>query len=159
MDFEFITSFFEELDPAKLIPELDSVLDKAELVARICVMAGPLILLVLGLLYFFAAPKEANHSFGYRFYWGMSSVEVWQFTQRLAGIVWGALGLILTVVMFFICNGFGGMEVMPMVELAAKCLLWEAILAAVACIGIDVTVIVLFNSKGDRRESKAKARE
>ncbi len=134
-----------------LVPKLDTVLGWVELVCRLAVMAGPLLLLGFGLLFLLAAPKEANHALGYRCWWGMASLQSWQFTQRLAGMIWSGLGLVLTIVMALICNGFRTMEVPDFVWLAAKCLLWELGLTAAACLAVNITVMALFDSKGYRR--------
>ena len=85
-------------DPAALLPDISTTLGVLVLIARIAILALPVILLVLGLIYFFRPPKEANHRFGYRTYFGMGSVRAWKFTQRVAGLVWGTLGLGLTAV-------------------------------------------------------------
>ena len=151
MSIESIKELMDSFDPASLLPELDTLTGKAELIARIAVMIGPLVMLVLGLLYLFAAPKEANYSFGYRCFFGMGSVEAWRFTQRLAGMVLGALGAILTVVMLIVCATFRGMEIIPMAEKAAVALIWQAGLALAACLGINITATVLFNVAGERR--------
>ncbi len=151
MDFQFITDFLEDFDISTLLPDLGSMLGKVDLVLRIAVLLAPLVILGLGLLYFLAPPKEANHNFGYRFYWGMSSVESWLFTQKLAGAIWSVLGFVLLVVMAILCGSFKGMEAMAMVEKAIKLIFWELALVAVSCVVIDLTVIVLFNSKGIRR--------
>ena len=71
---DFIKSLLSDFDISSLLPKLDSLLSKVELLARIVVMAGPVILLVLGLWYLLLPPKEANYAVGYRFFWGMSSV-------------------------------------------------------------------------------------
>lgn len=154
---EIIEKFLGDFDPAALLPDLDSMLGRVEFLLRIAVMAGPLVLLVLGLLYFLLPAKEANHNFGYRFFWGMNSVEAWRFTQKVAGIAWAALGLVLTIVMFFICASFDGKETMDMVWLAARCILWELGLLAVCCVVVDIIVVVMFNSKGIRRRFKKKS--
>ncbi len=146
-----IMSLLHNFDPAAFIPELNTVLGWIELGVRIAVMAGPLILLFLGLLNFLAPPKEANHKMGFRALWGMGSVEAWQLTQKLAGICWGVLGTVLTVVMAIICNSFRGMEPMAMVTEAGKCLVWELILVAVVYLGINVTMIILYDWDGNRR--------
>ena len=112
LDFSAIKEMMDAFDPAALLPELDTITGKIDLVARIAVMAGPIVILVLGLMYLFLAPKEANYRFGYRTWFGMGSVAAWRFTQRLAGIVLGLLGLVLTVVMFFVVNGFGALAIM-----------------------------------------------
>ena len=150
---EYIMSFLGgEFDPATLLPDLGTLLGKVELLLRLVVLAGPVTILVLGLIYFLIPPKEANHHLGYQFFWGKSSVEAWRFTQKLAGIVWAVLGLILAIIGLFSSSGFQGMEAMDMVWRAVKCVLWQLGLVAVSVIGIDITVVVLFNSKGQRRQ-------
>lgn len=140
-----------EFDVANFLPELDSVIGWIELAARLAVLAGPVLILVLGLIYYFSPPKEANHKLGYRFYWGMGSVEAWQFTQRLAGVVWAGLGLVLTAVMLLICAGYRGMDAMEMASSAVTCVLWELGLIALACIAINVVVGLRYDKNGDVR--------
>ena len=149
-----LMSLFEGFDFANFIPDVTSVLGWLETIARIAVMAAPLVLLGFGLLYLLAPPKEANHSLGFRFWWGMASLDAWQFTQHLAGMVWTALGLVLTVVMGLLCNSFRGMEVSDMLWLAIRCLLWELGIAAVSTIAIQVAAIVVFDHRGFRRREK-----
>lgn len=146
-----IMGLLEDFDPAALLPELDSALGKIETLLRLAIMVGPIIILVLGILYFVLPPREANHSFGYRFFWGMSSVESWRFTQRVAGLIWSLLGVVLTILMQLQAMKFRGMETMEMIWVTTRCLLWEFGLVAVSCLLIDLIVIVFFNAKGDRR--------
>lgn len=151
MNLDFLKSLLDNFDPAAWLPKLDSLMDRLHIIMRLAVLIAPLVLLVLGLLYFFLPPKEANRSFGYRFFWGMGSVESWRFTQWVAGMVFAVLGMILTVVMLIISGSFAGMETMDMVWKAGKCILWELGLVAAACFCIDITVLIFYNSKGDRR--------
>lgn len=153
---ESIKELMDAFDPASLLPDLNSVVGIVMTAARFAVLAGPLVLLVMGLAYLFLSPKEANYRFGYRCYFGMGSVNAWRFTQRLAGIVWSALGLILTVVMVLITGGYGNMEVMQVVESAVSCLIWEIGLAAASCLIINLIVTLTFNSKGYPRRRKNK---
>lgn len=150
-----ITKFFADFDLSKLLPQLDTVLGKVELLLRIAVMAGPVILLILGLCYLFLPPKEANHSFGYRFFWGMSSVDAWRFMQRIAGIVWSVAGLILTIIMLVLCARFRGMQTMDMISSSVRCVLWELGVLAATILGIDITTLVFFDRRGERRRKKA----
>jgi uncharacterized membrane protein len=140
-----------DFDMANFIPELDSVIGWVELAARVAVMAGPILLLILGAVYFFIPPKEANHSLGYRFYWGMGSVEAWQFTQRIAGVGWMGVGLLLTVIMLLVCNGFRGMDTPEIVSAAGTALIWELVIIALLCVAIDVVVALRFDKNGDVR--------
>ena len=144
---EAITNF----DMEGFLPQLDTVIGRIEFALRLAVMIAPLLILILGLIYYFAPPKEANHKFGYRFYWGMGSVEAWQFTQRLAGAVWAGLGLVLTIVMLIVCVGFRGLDAMAMANAAVTCAVWELVLIGLACIGIDVVVALRYDKQGNVR--------
>ena len=151
--FEDIKVLMDNFDPAALLPDLTTVVGKVEFITRIAVMVGPVVLLVLGILYFFAAPKEANYRFGYRCYFGMGSEEAWRFTQRFAGLVWGVLGLVLTVVMLIITGSFAGNPIMDIIGKGAKCLLWEAGLILVSILGINLTAMLCYDRKGLRRKT------
>lgn len=148
---ECVKSLLGDFDPVALLPDLEKAFSWLELVLRIAVLVGPLCLLGFGLWYLLAPAKEANHSVGYRFYWGMSSVEAWQFTQRLAGIVWTGLGLVMTIVMAFICNGYRDMAQDAMIYSALTSLCWELGLIVLSVLAIDITIVALFDRKGYRR--------
>lgn len=151
---EKITEILEGIDFSKLVPDLSTFPGTVELIARICVMVGPLVLLVLGLIYLLIPPKEANHKAGFRTYFGMGSVEAWRFTQRLAGIVLGSLGLILSIVMWVISGDFAGMEINLLIHKAAACLVWQIGLVAFCYLGISITAMVMFDRKGNNRWKK-----
>ena len=152
MDISAIAELFSDFDVAAFLPEMGTFLGWVELLLRLCVMAGPLLLLGFGLLYLLAPPKEANYSLGYRFWWSMASLDAWIFTHKLVGKVWTALGFVLTVVMALICNGFRRMEPMDMVWSAVWCLVWEVVLAGIACLAINILVVVTCDKKGFRRK-------
>ena len=154
MTIEDFKGLMDGFEPASLLPELEPILGKLALLARVAVLIGPAVLLVMGLLYFFASPKEANYHFGYRCYYGMGSIEAWQFTQSLAGIVWGALGLIFGIVMLLISAGFPQLETMDLLWKAVRCVLWEAGITALGCVGINIMVAVRYDSKGNLRRKK-----
>ena len=149
-----IKELMDGFDPASLLPELDSVFGKIELVCRIAVMVGPVLLIALGLTYLLLSPKEANHHLGYRCYFGMGSVQAWRFTQKFSGVVLGSLGLILTAVMVFMMMSFRGMEVEAMLWRAVKCLIWEAALALLANLAIQAAAFFLFDANGDYRSKR-----
>ena len=140
-----------DFDIGSLIPSLETLLGKLDLLLRVLVMAGPLALLGLGLYYFLMPPGEANHSAGYRFRYGMTKVKVWQFMQRVAGMVYSGTGFVLTVVMAIVCIGFGKMEALDMLWAAVKCILWELGIIGVATAAINITVIAVYDSQGNNR--------
>ena len=153
---ETITQIFEKIDLAKLVPPMDTLLDKLQFAAKIAVLAGPLVMLFLGLWYFLAPPKEANHYAGFRTWFGMGSVEAWRMTQKIAGITWGVCGLVLSVVMWLISRGFATMDVMQVATKALICVIWQVVVAFITYVLICFTVTILYTGKGDFRWKKEK---
>ena len=154
MNIEDLKSLMDAFDPAALLPELNGILDTVLYAVRIATLVGPAVLLLLGLGYLIFAPKEANYYFGYRCIFGMGSVEAWRFTQRLAGIVWSVLGLVLTGAMLLLTNGFAELDVYDAVWAAVRYVLWEVGLVAVSCLAINGVVMSRFTYDGDRRKNR-----
>ena len=154
MNIEDLKSIMDAFDPASLLPELGSILDVLVRAVRIAALAGPAVLLVLGLGYLIFAPKEANYYFGYRCGFGMGSVEAWRFTQRLAGIVWTALGLGLLIAMLVLTGGFADMEAYDVVWKGVTYILWEVGLVAVSCLFINTVVMTQFTYDGEYRRDR-----
>ena len=156
LDIESIKSLMDGFDPAALLPDLSDLFGSLATLCRFAVMIGPVVLLVLGLAYLFLSPREANYYFGYRCYFGMGSVQAWRFTQRIAGMLFGGVGLILTIVMYVISGGFAGMEVTDMVWKAAGCLAWQAGLALALTVRVNFLAFFFFDAKGGPRRKKKK---
>ena len=156
LDIASIKEMMDGFDPASLLPELGSLLDLAVRFSKFAIFIGPVILLAMGLAYLFLSPREANYYFGYRCYFGMGSVQAWRFTQRIAGMLFGGVGLILTIVMFLISGGFAEMEVTDMVWKAAGCLAWQAIIAIVLTLLVNFLAFFFFDAKGGPRRRKKK---
>lgn len=157
-DFKSIKELMDGFDPAALLPEVDTIVGKVQLVCSLAILAAPVIMLLMGLAYLLFAPKEANYYFGYRTAFGMGSVSAWRHTQRVAGLVFGGLGLILTILMLMILLTFSGREAMDMVWLAVKCLLWEGALGLAAILSINFLAMYTYDYNGNRRR-KAKKRK
>ena len=154
-----LLSLLDGLDIAKLLPGVDSLLGKLALVLRLCLLIGPVVMLVLGLIYLLIPPKEANYKAGFRTYWGMGSLQAWRFTQRLAGVVFSGMGLVFLIVALVISGGFMEMDEMQMMMTAVECLLWQAGMAFVGYFGVAATACVLFDRNGaPRRKKKRSAR-
>ena len=137
-----------------VVPDAGTLVDKVLPIAKILVVAGPVIMLILGLLYLFAAPREANHHFGYRCYFGMGSEQAWRFTQRIAGIVWTALGVVMTLAMLIVTARFPGLDVLEMLTSAATSVVVEALVLLVATIIIRIIVAARYDRHGERRVRK-----
>lgn len=144
------------MDLTQYLPSLDGLQSSLSTWMKVLVIAGPIIMLLLGLYYFFLSPKEANYSAGYRFRYAMSRVGVWRFTQKVAGIAYGGLGLVLSIVMLCIMSGFSDMNAPDLVWCTAKCLLWQIILALIAMLAVDAIVVIRYNYNGKLRSRKKK---
>ena len=151
---DFVKSLLGEFDPTAFLPDLWAIFDNLDVALRVLVLAGPLCLLGLGLLYLLAAPKEANHLLGYRLFWGMASEEAWQFTQKTAGLVWLVLGLGMTVSRAFICNTYRDMAWEAMLLSALVSVIVELLLVFVSKLLINALVVLRFDLKGSRRNEQ-----
>ena len=151
---DFLKSLLGDFDPAALVPDLGAIFNNLDAALRVVVLAGPLCLLGLGLLYLLAPPSEANHVFGYRHFWGMSSVEAWRFTQKTAGLVWTGLGLCLTIIMAFLCNGYRDLGAEAMLMSALTSVGVELLLVFLSTLLINTLVILHFDRKGTRRSEQ-----
>ena len=154
MNIEDLKSIMDAFDPASLLPEMEGVLSVLVRIVRIATLVGPAVLLVLGLGYLIFARKEANYIFGYRCAFGMGSVEAWRFTQRLAGITWSVLGLVLTVAMLLLTRNFAQLNAYDVVWCGAKYILWEVGLVAVSCLFINTAVMTQFTYDGEYRRDR-----
>jgi hypothetical protein len=151
-----LMSIFEGLNLSGLkdkIPSAESLVSGLTGWSVFLVLLGPLLMLGLGIFYMFFAPKEANHVLGYRFFYAKSRVSVWQFAQRLAGMVYAGVGGILFIVMLIISLRFGRLAAPDMVWLAAKCVMWQVALALIATLAVNVVIVVLFDFKGNPRKN------
>ena len=151
---DFLKSLLADFDPAALVPDLEALFNNLDGALRVVVLAGPLCLLGLGLMYLLAPPSEANHVFGYRHFWGMSSVEAWRFTQKTAGLVWTGLGLVLTIIMAFLCNGYRELAAEAMLMSALTSVGVELLLVFLSTLLINTLVIFHFDRKGTRRSEQ-----
>ena len=151
---DMIKSLLSDFDVTALLPDLPALFGGMEAVLRLAVMAGPLCMLGLGLFYLLLPPAEANHNFGYRCFWAMSSVEAWRFTQFIAGATWTVLGLVLTVVMGLICNGHRDLSWEAMVWSALWAVVAEIAVVAISIALINVALLFFFDRKGIRRSGE-----
>ena len=147
-----IKSLLEGFSLDNIIPPLDTLLGKVEALVRIAIILGPVIMLVLGLLYWFRGPKEANRHFGFRTYFGMGSVEAWRFTQKLAGLLWTGLGGLLFIIMGIISLTLRGKDAFTMMNTAKNCLIWQLVLIGLCCLGITIAAAVFFDKDGNPRK-------
>lgn len=150
-----ISSSLGEMNPTAWLPNISNMMTNISLICRIAILIGPVLLLMLGLAYYFLAPKEANWYFGYRCYFGMGSPRAWQYTQKLAGMVLGGLGLVMTLVSVILSFRFASMNVQDVTWGAVTCLSIEVIASLIATVFINVWTMNCFDAKGRVRRKNA----
>ena len=147
---EAITAFLESFDIAKLLPELGKFISDLRFWAGLFMLVGPIVMLLLGLWYFFLPTKEANHHVGFRAYFGMGSQEAWKYAQKMAGWFFMIAGGVLTVVSLVLVIVLGGAEPMNMATTALILL----IIQAAAAFGLWLTLQILLVLRYDRNGNK-----
>lgn len=146
-----ILSFFKNLDIAQMLPELGSFLGDVTGMLRLVLLIGPLVVLGLGLWYYFMPPAEANHRVGFRTYWTMGSVEAWRYAQKLAGTFYMVLGGATLVIFGIISLLYGGMDAMKMANAVLICTIILLVLVLAAWVAVNVLVLKAFDKDGNRR--------
>lgn len=137
-----------------LIPKLELLLSDMKFWMGVAVLIGPLLFLGMGAFYYFLSPKEANHRLGYRTYFGMGSVPAWKFTQKLAGMVWGGLGAVLTLVAIIVCIVLGSREPAHAMSGALTMLIIEAVCALLAFLAVEILVFIRYDMNGNLKNKK-----
>ena len=141
------------IDFGALIPELPVFLGLVRTLMAFALLAGPVTMVILALLYLYKPAPEANYHYGYRTYYGMGSIEAWQFSQKFAGLIFGGLGAALTVIMLVVILFFIGKTLLTVAIMAVVCLVIQIILIVVARIVIANQCKKYFDENGDRRKS------
>lgn len=154
---DFISSLLDGLDNmGDLVPPLEKLLSSAQLWLTIFLLIGPIVMVILGVIYLFFPPKEANHHIGYRTYFGMGSVDAWLHTQKIAGILYAGLGVILGIIMVIVSVSSKNKDMM---EAFTSAIIWLAVQAAavlVVYLGLFVYTAIVFDRHGNRRSEKNK---
>lgn len=146
-----IMALLDGFDLAKLLPDLQKVFSDLHTWVGLALLIGPIILLVIGLTCLFMPPKEANHRFGFRTLFGMGSVRAWRFTQKIAGLVWSGLGLILLIWMLIHNGVMGSAEIIDYMTASLKVMIAQAVLIFLAWLALNIVPMVLFDWNGNSR--------
>ena len=148
---EKITEILDKLDLAKFVPELDKLLELALKATRFAVRVGPMCILLLGIIYLFLHPNEANHKAGYRTFFGMGSVHAWRFTQRVSGFIMILVGLFLNGSAKKAAEGFSIQNSDEMISQAIDLIKVQLLWAVIIFVFMALLTTVMFNVKGKCR--------
>ncbi|MBE6925731.1 MAG: SdpI family protein [Ruminococcaceae bacterium] len=138
-------------DIAKILPEVNATVGFIVLLSRIVTFFIPLLVLGLGLTYFLKPPAEANHTFGYRTYFGMGSVEAWQFSQRIGGLVYIILGGVMTLGALIAFIILFSSSIPTVLTGCAGCIVVELVLVLLTTLTLNIIISVRYDRDGYRR--------
>ena len=147
-----VVALVDEFDLASVFPPMDTVIGWVTLLAWLCALAAPVVMLILGLRYRYAPAEKANYKSGYRFFLAMGSPEAWHYTQRLAGIVWTLLGGAMAAIMLIICLFFGLMNPMTMVSVVLWSVGIQLLLIVASCVVINKMVADHYAQDGNPKK-------
>ena len=146
-----LLSVFQDFDVSNFLPAPDKFIRDLEGWTRVFVLAAPVLVMLLGLWFYYKPPAEANHKAGFRTHYSMGSVEAWRYAQRLAGLSYMIVGGGLTIVMLIVSLFFNGEKAMAMLSAAVVCVAIEAVILIGMHIFLTVTVKNAYDKDGKRR--------
>lgn len=135
-----------------LIPDLEALFSDLRFWMGVILVLGPVLLLLHGGYYLYLSPKEANHKAGYRTYFGMGSVQAWQYSQRLAGLVFGIAGGVLAIVAIIGCIIMAGKETVAAVTPALVIVIIQVVITLAAYVFVEVMIAKHYDAEGKLRE-------
>lgn len=145
-----ILSFLKEFEITQLLPDIDTFMGRLELITRLAVLAGPLLLLCLGLWYHYRPSEQPDHPLGFLGRSVMGSTDAWKFAQRIAGMCFMILGGGLFAVMLVVSIFYGLMSALGMVTTALVCIIIELALVIAAQVFINKWVLKYYDKEGNR---------
>jgi hypothetical protein len=148
---DLITSLFD-IDFSAFVPKLPVFLGLVRTLLVLVMFAGPVAMAVLGYFYLYRPTPEANFKFGFRTYFGMGSVQAWRYSQRIAGMVFGVLGIFLSVVSLIISLTFIGKDLSRIAGTAMVFLLCQLILVLAARVTVAILCAKHYDKNGNRRK-------
>lgn len=147
---DLITNLFD-MDLSALVPDMPVVLGAVGFLLVLAVLTGPILLTTMGALYLFKPAPEANFKYGFRTYYGMGSIQAWRFSQKIGGLAFAGLGVVLLLVMLVVALTFIGKDLFRIATTATICLLIQAVLALIARLTVAVLCRVYFDKDGNPR--------
>jgi hypothetical protein len=155
---DFISKIFN-MDLGALIPEMPVFLQMMRTLMALALVAGPITMMIQAAVYLFKPAPEANFTRGYRTYYGMGSTEAWTFSQKIAGLAFGGLGVLLLLAMFIVILCFRNKTLMWVAITVMICMIVQVVLLAAARITIAILCGKFFDKDGLRRRPAPRIRE
>ena len=135
----------------QILPALSSFLGGIKFLMVLMMLAGPLVMLYLGLKYYYKAPQEVDYEWGFRTYFALTTPDIWSCTQKIAGKTWMLLGgamsvlaLVMSVVLCFFSARAVTVGAVWIVSI-------ELLLTVVSWFVINTIILKIYDKNGKRR--------
>ena len=148
---EAITEFLEDFDFAKILPEITALLSSLRLWLSLLMLAGPVLVLTLGLWYYFFPVSKPSQRIGFRLQRTLVSQAAWQYCQRLVGKLWMFGGAGLTVISLVVLLIFLGASHTTLAIAALISVGIQALLVLASYIFVVVHIYTKFDKNGVRK--------
>jgi hypothetical protein len=137
-----------------LLPEMGGFLGDIRFYLCLFLLLVPVIMVIMGALRFFRPAAEANHSVGYRTFFGMGSVYAWRVTQWVSGVVFLGVGGLLLLLAIIQCFVMGGKEVGDAVTNMYTWLIVEGVGLILSIVAVEVVIGLQFDKNGNLRPGR-----
>lgn len=151
-----ILSLLQDFDVANFLPAPDQYVAGLSWWARLIVLAAPLLLLVLGLIYRYRPLDGPQRRLSFRTFHPAGSIEAWRFAQRTAGVGYTLVGGALSVVVLVVSLFFNGRKAMTMANIVLVCMILELIIIVALQIAINILVMKAYDKDGRRCKGEVK---
>jgi hypothetical protein len=149
-----ILSLLQDFDVANFLPEPDKFMSSLVGWVRLIILAGPLMLLILGLWYRFVEPKKPGSKIGFPLWVTIGSVQAWNFAQRLCNSAYLVIGGGLSALMLVISLFFNKNHGLAMVNIALVCVIVELIVIVIVCFTINALVQKAYDKDGKPKKRR-----
>lgn len=147
-----ILSLLQDFDVANFLPAPDKFLTGLTGWIRVILLAGPLLLLGIGLWDRYVSPKQHGSRLCFPMWVNVTGKKAWAYAQRLCNVTCLLLGGGLSVLMLIISLFFSGERGLAMIYVALVCMIIEFILVLIAWIGINILVGKAYGKNGNLRK-------
>lgn len=137
-----------------LLPEMGGFLGDIRFYLCLFLLLVPVIMVIMGALRFFRPAAEANHSVGYRTFFGMGSVYAWRVTQWVSGVVFLGVGGLLLLLAIIQCFVMGSKEVGDAVTNMYTWLIVEGVGLILSIVAVEVVIGLQFDKNGNLRPGR-----
>ncbi len=137
-----------------LLPEMGGFLGDIRFYLCLFLLIVPILMAAMGALRFFRPAEEANHSVGYRTFFGMGSVYAWRVTQWVSGVVFMGVGGLLLLAAIIQCFVMGAKDVGDAIVNMYTWLIVEGILLVASIVTVEVVIGLQFDKSGNLRPGR-----